>query len=262
MKMKFAVAALALVALNAAAKEWKEVRLASEGAYPPFNELATDGSLKGLDIDIGNAVCAELKLKCVWVKQDWDGMIPALVARKFDAIVASMSITEERKQKVDFSDKYYASPIVLIGKSDSKLAPTVAAMKGKKVAVQRGTVSDNFVTKFWAGQGINVSRYAKQDEAFSDLRAGRVDGAVVDYWEAAGSFLTTPESKGFGVLGDKIFGSTPEEKATVGDGIGIAIRKGDGDLKAMLNKGIAAIRANGTYAKITGKYFKEDIYGK
>lgn len=258
---KTLAAALMLLSLQVGAKEWKEVRLASEGAYPPFNELAPDGSLRGLDIDIGNAICTEMKLKCTWVKQDWDGMIPALVARKFDAILASMSITEERKQKVDFSNKYYASPIALVGKSASGLKPDAAALKGKKVAVQRGTVSDNFATKFWEKQGVTVVRYAKQEEANADLGAGRADGMLVDYWETQGSFLASPEGKAYGVLGDKIYGKTAEERAVVGEGIGIAIRKKDGDLKAIMNKGIAAIRANGTYDQITKKYFKEDIYG-
>lgn len=261
MKKLTVAALLALLALNVGAKEWKEVRLASEGAYPPFNGLATDGSLNGLDIDIGNAICAEMKIKCLWVKQDWDGMIPALVARKFDAILASMSITEERKQKVDFSNKYYASPIALIGKNGSPLKPDAASLKGKKVAVQRGTVADNFATKFLATQGVNVSRYAKQEEAYADLKAGRMDAALADYWEAKGGFLDVDEGKGYGLLGDKIYGKTAEERGVVGEGIGIAIRKQDKELKEVFNKGIAAIRANGTYDKIAKKYFKEDIYG-
>ncbi len=261
---KLAVAAvLGLLALGASAKEWKEVRLASEGAYPPFNGLATDGTLNGLDIDIGNAICAEMKLKCTWVKQDWDGMIPALIARKFDAIVASMSVTEERKAKVDFTNKYYASPIALIGKNGSPLKPDAATLKGKKVGVQRGTVFDNFATKFWSKSGVTVTRYAKQEEAYADLKAGRLDSVLADYWEAKGGFLSGDEGKGYGVLGEKIYGSTAEEKAVVGDGIAIAIRKQDADLKEIMNKGIAAIRANGTYDKIAQKYFgKEDIYGK
>jgi histidine transport system substrate-binding protein len=256
-----AVALMAL-ALNAQAKEWKEIRMATEGAYPPFNETGPDGAVRGLDVDIGNAVCAELKAKCTWVKQEWDGMIPALVARKFDAILASMSITEERKQKVDFTNKYYASPLALIAKSGSPLRPTVESLKGKKVGVQRGTVADNYATKFWDGKGVNVLRYAKQDEAYLDLGSGRMDAAFADYWEAYGGFLAKPEGKNYGVAGEKVFGKTPEERAVVGEGIGIAVRKQDGDLKAQLNKALAAIRANGTYDKIVRKYFQEDIYGQ
>jgi lysine-arginine-ornithine-binding protein len=261
MKKLTAATLLALLALNVGAKEWKEVRLASEGAYPPFNGLATDGSLNGLDIDVGNAVCAEMKLKCTWVKQEWDGMIPALVARKFDAIVASMSITDERKQKVDFTNKYYASPLALIAKSGATLKPDAAALKGKKIGVQRGVIADNFASKYWAKQGVTVTRYAKQEEAYADLSSGRVDAVLVDYWEAKGGFIDTDAGKGYAMLGDKLYGKTAEERATIGEGIGIAIRKQDKDLKEVMNKGIAAIRANGTYEKITKKYFAEDIYG-
>jgi histidine transport system substrate-binding protein len=106
-----------------------------------------------------------------------------------------------------------------------------------------------------------VVRYAKQEEAYADLASGRVDASLVDYWEALGSFLAAPEGKSFAVLGEKIYGKTAQERAVVGDGIGIAIRKKDTDLKEIMNKGIAAIRANGTYDKIAKKYFKEDIYG-
>jgi histidine transport system substrate-binding protein len=255
-------ALLALASVGVSAKEWKEIRLSSEGAYPPFNELAPDGSLKGFDIDIGNALCAEMKAKCSWVKQEWDGMIPALNSRKFDAIVASMSVTEERKAKVDFTNKYYASPLALIAKNGSPLKPELATLKGKKVAVQRGTVSDNFATKFWEGKGPEIVRYAKQDEAYLDLKSGRMDAAFADYWEAYGGFLTKDEGKGYGVVGEHVYGKTKEEMAVVGDGIGIAIRKKDTDLKAQLNKALAAIRANGKYDEIRKKYFPMDIYGK
>lgn len=255
-------AALMALALSAQAKEWKEIRMATEGAYPPFNEIGPDGAVRGLDVEIGNALCAEMKAKCVWIKQEWDGMIPALTARKFDAILASMSITEERKQKVDFTNKYYASPLALIAKTGSPLKPAVDALKGKKVGVQRGTVSDNFATKFWDGKGVNLVRYAKQDEAYLDLGSGRLDAAFADYWEAYGGFLSKPEGKNYSVIGERVFGKTAEERAVVGDGIGIAVRKQDTDLKEQLNKALAAIRANGTYDRIAKKFFKEDIYGQ
>lgn len=261
---KLAVALiLGTLAMSASAKDWKEVRLASEGAYAPFNTLATDGSLAGLDIDVGNAICAEMKLKCVWVKQEWDGMIPALLARKFDAIIASMSVTAERKAKVDFTHKYYSSPLVLVGKSGSPLKPDVASLKGKKVGVQRGTIMDNYATKFFGKQGVTVTRYAKVEESYADLKSGRLDAVLAEYFEIKLGFLAGDDGKGFAVLGDKIYGNTPEEKAVIGEGIAIAIRKQDKDLTETFNKGIDAIRANGTYDKIVQKYFgNEDIYGK
>ena len=261
-KLALFAAALLAVSVNVQAKDWSTIRMATEGAYPPFNEVSSDGSVRGLDVDIGNALCAELKARCVWVKQEWDGMIPALVSRKFDAIIASMSITEERTQKVDFSDRYYSSPLALIAKTGSPLRPTLDSLKGKRIGVQRGTVSDNYATKFWDGKGVTVVRYAKQDEAYLDLGAGRMDAALADYWEAYGGFLAKSEGKGYVVLGEKLFGKTAEERAVIGEGIGIAVRKKDQDLKASLNKALAAIRANGTYARITKRYFADDIYGQ
>lgn len=263
--MKKALLLSALLALSSfavSAKDWKDIRMASEGAYPPFNEVSGDGALKGFDIDIGNALCAEMKAKCSWVKQEWDGMIPALMARKFDAIVASMSITAERKAKVDFTHKYYASPVVLIAKDGSPLRPELASLKGKKIAVQRGTVSDNFATKYWDGKGVEVVRYGKQDEAYLDLKSGRVDASFVDYWEAYGGFLTQPEGSGYAVAGDQYFGKNAEERAVIGEGIGIAIRKKDKELKEQLNKALDAVRANGSYDEIRKKYFPMDIYGQ
>ena len=254
-------AVLALQAGASYAKDWTEIRLASEGAYPPFNVTAADGSMRGFDIDIGNALCEELKARCTWVKQEWDGMIPALMSRKFDAIVASLSITEERKAKVDFTDKYYASPLALITKKGSPLQPDLATLKGKKVGVQRGTVSDNYATRYWDGKGPEIVRYAKQDEAYLDLRSGRMDAAFADYLEAYGGFLTKPEGEGYDVAGERLFGKTAEEKAVIGEGIGIAVRKRDKELTEQLNKALAAIRANGKYDEIQKKYFPMDIYG-
>lgn len=238
------------------------IRLATEGAYPPFNETASDGSLRGLDVDIGNAMCAEMKAKCVWVKQEWDGMIPALMSRKYDAIIASMSITEERKAKVDFTNKYYATPVALVAKTGTKLDPTVASLKGKKIGVQRGTVSDNFATAFWEKEGVSILRYAKQEESYSDLTSGRLDASLVDYLEAQGGFVGKPEAKGYDFVGEKVYGRNAAELAVIGDGIGIAVRKKDQALKERMNKALAAMRANGTHEKITRKYFAFDIYGQ
>ena len=254
--------ALGLLSLGAQAKDWTEIRLASEGAYPPFNTIGADGTLSGFDIDIGNALCAQMKAKCTWVKQEWDGMIPALNARKFDAIIASMSITEERRKQVDFSDKYYATPLGLVAKKGSPVTPTVDALKGKKVGVQRGTVADNFATRVWAPKGVSVVRYAKQDEAYLDLTAGRLDAALADALEADSGFLAKPEGANYAFMGSRMFGATAEEKAVIGEGVGIAVRKKDADLKAQLNAALAAIRANGTYDSLRKKYFDYDIYGE
>ncbi|MBX3686543.1 MAG: ABC transporter substrate-binding protein [Rhodocyclaceae bacterium] len=261
-KKTLLLAGLILACQVATAKDWKQIRFATEGAYPPFNVTAPDGSVQGFDVDIANALCEEMKTECTWVKQEWDGMIPALMSRKFDAISASMSITEERKKKVDFTDKYYATPLALVAKKGSTLKPELASLKGKRIGVQRGTVADNFATRFWADHGVELVRYARQEEAYLDLSAGRIDASWVDSLEADGGFLTKPAGQDYDFAGSKVYGRNAEEKAVIGEGVGIAIRKRDTDLRDQLNKALAAIRANGTYERISKKYFPHDIYGE
>ncbi|MCB1898732.1 ABC transporter substrate-binding protein [Cognatazoarcus halotolerans] len=256
------LAGLVLAGQGALAKDWDQIRFATEGAYPPFNVTAPDGSVQGFDVDIANALCAEMKAKCSWVKQEWDGMIPALMSRKFDAIAASMSITAERRKKVDFTDKYYATPLALVARKGSPLKPDLTALKGKRIGVQRGTVADNFAGRFWADHGVELVRYAKQEEAYLDLATGRIDATWVDALEADAGFLTKPAGQDYDFSGSKIYGRNADEKAVIGEGVGIAVRKRDTELRDKLNKALAAIRANGTYEQIRKKYFPHDIYGE
>ena len=256
------LAALALAAQGTMAKDWDSIRFATEGAYPPFNTVDTSGAVQGFDVDIANALCEEMKAKCTWVKQEWDGMIPALLSRKFDAISASMSITEERKKRVDFTDKYYATPLGLVAKKGSDLLPELNLLKGKRIGVQRGTVADSFATRFWAEQGVTVVRYARQEEAYLDLSAGRIDAAWADALVADGGFLKQPAGAEYAFVGGLYHGRTAEEKGVIGEGVGIAIRKQDAELKQKLDKALAAIRTNGKYDEIRKKYFDYDIYGE
>jgi len=194
------LAALTLVAQGAIAKDWDSIRFATEGAYPPFNMVDTQGEVQGFEVDISNALCEQMKARCTWVKQEWDGMIPALLSRKFDAIAASMSITEERKKRVDFSNKFYATPLALVARKGAQLLPQAEALKGKRIGVQRGTVADNFASRFWAGQGVEVVRYARQEEAYLDLEAGRIDASWLDALMADGGFLSTPAGANFAMM--------------------------------------------------------------
>ena len=253
------LAALTLVAQGALAKDWDSIRFATEGAYPPFNMVDTQGEVQGFEVDISNALCEQMKARCTWVKQEWDGMIPALLSRKFDAISASMSITEERKKRVDFTERYYATPLALVAKEGSPLVPEIASLKGN--GVQRGTVADNFASRFWADQGVEVVRYARQEEAYLDLEAGRIDASWLDALMADGGFLATPAGADFAVMGGLVHGRNADEKAVIGEGVGIAIRKQDKELKLKLDQARTAIRANGKYDEIRKKYFSYDIYG-
>ncbi len=249
------VVALALAGSHAEAKDWKKIRIGVEGAYPPFSEVGPDGQLKGFDIDIANALCAEIKAECTLVPQDWDGIIPALLARKYDAIIASMSITEDRKKKVAFTKKYYNTPAKFVRKKGSGIEISKAGLSGKTVGVQRATIHDNFITGEF-GDTVNIKRYATQDEAYLDAVAGRVDLLLADFMAIEEGFLKTDSGKDFEFVGPGY--SDPKY---FGEGAGIAIRKQDKDLVEKMNAAIDAIRANGTYEKINGKYFAFDVYG-
>jgi arginine/ornithine transport system substrate-binding protein len=239
----------------AQAPDWKKIRLGVEGAYPPFSSIAPDGKLVGFDIDIANALCAEMKAECTLVQQDFDGMIPGLMARKFDAVVASMSITDERKKSVDFTDKYYQTPARLVLKKGATLTLTPEGLKGKRIGVQRTTVHDRFATDTF--KGAEIVRYAKQDDVFLDLAAGRIQATLVDSVAADSGFLKTPKGKEFA-----FFGPTYDDTKYFGVGAGIAIRKQDAALRDKFNAAIKAIRANGTYKKIQDKHFDFDVYGR
>lgn len=249
------VAAIALGAAQADAKDWKKVRIGVEGAYPPFSSVTSDGKLVGFDIDMANALCDQMKVECELVTQDWDGIIPALQARKYDAIIASMSITEERKKKVDFTNKYYQTPAKFVRKKGSGIEITKEGLKGKTVGVQRATIHDNFVTEVY-GDAVEVKRYGTQDEAYLDIAAGRVDLLLADSVALEDGFLKTDSGKDYEFVGPDF-----TDPKYFGDGAGIAIRKGEDELAEMFNAAIDAIRANGVYKSIQDKYFNFNVYG-
>ena len=256
MKKLIAVAVVAVMILgtSVSANEWNKIRVGVEGAYPPFSEVAPDGTLKGFDIDIAMALCEEIGAECVLIPQDWDGIIPALLARKYDAIIASMSITEERKKKVAFSEKYYNTPAKFARKKGSGITISKAGLKGKTVGVQRATTHDNFITGEF-GDSVEIKRYGTQDEAYLDAIAGRVDLLLADSIAMDDGFLKTDKGKGWEFVGPGY--SDPKY---FGVGAGIAVRKSDGELAKLFSLAIKVIRSNGVYHRINGKYFAFDVY--
>jgi len=248
------VAALGLVAGGASAG-MKKVRIGTEGAYPPFNYIDDKGELQGFDVEIAKALCTAAKLDCEFVVQDWDGIIPGLLAKKYDAIIASMSITEERKKKVDFTGKYYSTPAKFVAKKGANIEISKAGLKGKTVAVQRATIHENFLRDNY-GDVITIKAYATQDEANMDLASGRVDLVLADSVALDDGFLKTDAGKGFAFIGPDF-----TDPKWLGDGAGIAVRKGDDELRTALDAAIAKIRADGTYKKINDAYFEFDVFG-
>jgi putative lysine/arginine/ornithine/histidine/octopine transport system substrate-binding protein len=224
----------------------KTIKIATEGAYPPFNAKDASGALVGFDVDIAKALCDEIKAKCEIVAQDWDGIIPGLEAKKYDAIAASMSITDERKQKVDFTSPYYSNYLRIVTKKGSGITGP-ESLKAKTVGAQRSTLAATY-SEDKLGRGSTVKLYDTQTAAYSDLEAGRLDALVSDVYPAYDWLKDKP---GYEFVGEKI---------DLNDKIGIAVRKGDKELMSVLNTALKTIRANGTYAKLNAKYFPFDIY--
>jgi arginine/ornithine transport system substrate-binding protein len=252
---KIAIAALFSLFFITGAYAQTTVRIGTEGAYPPFNFLDKDGNLQGFDIDIARALCDAADMKCTFVTQSWDGMIPALLARKYDAIIASMSITDERKQRVDFSEKYYQTPARFVTAKGSDIVISKEGLKGKTVGVQRATVSANFINDNFADI-MTIRSYATQEEANMDIVSGRVDLLFADAVVLLNGFLETEPGKNY-----EFAGPSYTDEAWFGEGIGIAIRKGEDELREKFNKAIITIRENGTYQEINNKYFEFDVYG-
>jgi len=251
-----AFAALALTSSALYAKDWSVVRIGVEGAYPPFSYVEPSGELAGFDIDIAKALGEAMGAEVVLVAQDWDGIIPALLAKKYDAIIASMSITEERKQKVAFTNKYYQTPAKFICKKGTITEFSKDALKGKKVGVQRATIHDRYLTDNY-GDTVEILRYGTQDEAYLDLTAGRVDLLLADSVALSDGFLKKPEGVDYQFIGPDL--SDPK---WFGEGAGIAIRKADTDLVEKFNMAIDKIRSDGTYKAIQDKYFDFNVYGE
>jgi len=254
-KLKTTCAAIALMfGLVGNSALAADLRVGVEGAYPPFSWKEADGTLKGFDIEIAEAVCNELGRKCVLVEQDWDGMIPALLARKFDTIIASMSITDERKKRVDFTNKYYNTPAKFVARKGAGLKISKAGLQGKRIGLQRGTTHQCFMEKMYPEAELVL--YGTQEEVFQDLAIGRIDAQFSDSIAADDGFLKTDAGKDF-----EFTGGDQHDEECHGPGAGMAVRKSDTALRDDLNRAIKALRANGTYQKINAKYFDYDIFG-
>lgn len=252
MKLSKAIAAVSLVTLTALGSNLvsaaDKIRIATEGAYAPFNMTNEAGEPIGFDVDIANALCAQMQAECEIVTQDWDGIIPGLMGRKYDAIIASMSITEERLQVVDFSEPYYSNVLALVGPKGKTLDTSPEGLKGLTIGAQRATIAGQYLEDN-LGDVVSVKLYDTQDNAYLDLAAGRLDALMSDKFPAY-DWLQTEDGQGFEFKGEDV---------DIDDKIGIAVRKGD-PLKDKFSAAIKAIVDNGTYAEINAKYFPFSIY--
>ena len=260
MKKLLAALTISLLAVSAAgvaqAKDWTTIRFGVDASYPPFESKGSDGKLVGFDIDLGNEICKRVNAKCVWVENDFDGMIPALKAKKFDGVLSSMSMTPQREEQIAFSSKLFNTPTRLVAKKGSGIMPTAESLKGKSVGVEQGTIQETYAKAHWESAGVKVVPYQNQDQVYADLLSGRLDGALQDAVQADIGFLKTPRGAGFDFAGGDL-----NDPKTLGNGAGIGLRKEDTDLKAKIDKAIADMIKDGTYKKIEAKYFTFDVYG-
>ncbi|MFZ3144519.1 ABC transporter substrate-binding protein [Psychrobacter glacincola] len=219
------------------------LRIATEGAYAPFNYTNADGTLGGFDIEIANAICADMQVTCEIMAQDWDGIIPGLKAGKYDAIVAAMSVTPERAQQVAFTDPYFSNALVFLAKKDSIFDPSNSSdIDSHSIAAQRSTISSQWLEKAYPKADMKL--YDTLSNAFLDLGSGRVDAMISDKLPAI-EWLSSPSGSNYVLKGDEI---------DINDNFAIAVRPNDA-LQAKINTSLSNIKANGTYEKINQKYF-------
>ena len=264
---------LGVLAGGASAQDWSKIRIATEGAYPPWNATDSSGELVGFEVDLAKELCQRMDAECEIVAQDWEGIIPALQAGKYDAIMAGMSITDERQQVIDFTQSYWTTPAYFAVLKDSELAKAdlpqdtldlssvepdeqaaIDALKetldGKAVGVQVATIHANFLENE-LGDVVEVRKYDTQENLDLDLQAGRIDAALADmsYWKP---LLETEKGQDFTLIGPGL------AKGPFGEGVGVGVRKENEDLRAMFDKAIEEVREDGTLSKLGQKWFGFD----
>lgn len=250
------------------------ITIATEGAYEPWNFTTAGGKLDGLEIDLANDLCARMAVRCTIVAQDWDGLIPALNARKFDAIMASMIVTEKRLAVIGFSEPYAptaaaimvekTSPLAKLpgagttvdlggdpAKVSAALAPIAAQLKGKSIGTQTATSNTAFLEKYFK-DSVAVREYKTTEQHDLDLQAGRIDGVVAQK-SSLTALLAKPDYQGFTLAGPTFVGDV------FGKGIAVGLRKDDTVLKEMFDKAIQAAKADGTIGRLAQKWLKTGL---
>ena len=255
MKTTLLTIAATLALSGAALAEPVKVGIAAE-PYPPFASPDAAGNWVGWEVDLIGAVCAAAEMDCVVTPVAWDGIIPSLTSGQIDAIMASMSITDERMQTIDFSDKYYNTPTVIVGAKGVTMTPDAAGLAGKIIGVQVSTIHQDYAQTYFGDSAAEIKLYQTQDEANQDLVAGRIDATQADSI-ALDAFLATEA----GAACCEVKGAVADDPAILGKGVGVGLRKGEDELKAKFNAGIAKVIADGTYEKISAPYFASSIYG-
>jgi polar amino acid transport system substrate-binding protein len=235
-------AAAALIALTGAASAQQTVRIASEGAYAPWNFLDDSGQLAGFEIELGNELCSRAGYTCEWVVNEWDSMIPNLQAGNYDAIMAGMSITEERQQTIDFTENYFPpDPSKYVAAAGATL--DLANPSGLKIGAQGATIQHAYIQENFAANNT-IQAYETADQAMADLLAGNLDAILAD------SAYLEPI-----VAGNSAIAFVGED-VMIGNGVGMGLRKADDELEQKFNEAISAAKEDGTLDGLIGKWFE------
>lgn len=224
-------------------KEQADIKIATESSFRPFSYTDADGNLVGFEIDLANALCEQMHRKCDISSQDWDGLIPGLTAKKFDAIMAGMSITPERSEVVEFSQPYFNNTLVLVGKKNDGLS--IDNLNNKSIGSQRATVSASYLAEHYPQ--TNIKLYDTQDNSYLDLKAGRIDGLLSDKVPVV-DWIKNGSGSDYEIKGNEI---------DINDKIAIALRKND-PLVEQFNQALAELKQNGKYDQIANKYFSTE----
>lgn len=249
--LRLALVALFTVSAATQAADLKEIRIATEAGYPPFEFIAPNGEIQGFNIDIGNEICKRLEAKCVWIDQSFDSLIPGLQARKFDLANSTMTATDARRKVIDFTTPLYIVASRLVASKDKNLEPTAESLKGLRIGVQQGTTMETYARKEWAPKGVQIIAYPSYTNAFTDLAAGRIDASFQEAPNAVDGFLDKPEGANFHLTG-AVINNSP----ILNEPIAIGLRKGNKELKAAVDKTIKAMLEDGTIQQFSEKYFQ------
>lgn len=244
-----AMAAFGLMMSSMAHAEGETLRVGADLAFPPFQFRDASGNPSGFEIDVTNAICKAVNVKCEYVVSSFDAEIPSLMAKKVD-FISPQGATEKRRKVIDFSDFVFHIPTKLVAPKGSPLLPTPESLKGKRVAVQQGSIQEMYANTFWLPKGVDVVAYADQDTIYQDLIAGRLDASLSPGVAVTFGFLNKPEGKDFALTGPEV---RDDKLFSIGSAYGL--RKGDDKVKALLNQGLAKIIADGTWEKIKTHYF-------
>lgn len=242
--------------LAAAAHAEAELRISMEGKYPPFEIIDAKGNVSGFNVDLSHALCKEMAVKCRIVLAAWDDQIPNLLAKKSDAIIAAMSITDERERQVAFTERYLQTPTFFIAKKHSipYAYLTPSRLAGKTIGVMKDSVQDTYLAAVYASK-TKIKRYESDPEIYSALEKDDIDLGLFDAASAYYAFLQTPRGKDYEFVGSAI-----AERKYFGKGAGIAVRKEDVALKERFNAALKTLLSNGVYNEIQRKYFIFNVY--